>query len=191
MTFIWHEFCVLHFTGFLFDECGFSIRSSRWFLRSTKIEQTFIWVLNTNRFLHSLSISVYFNLAMRFHSDSLTLIESHLFFLRRYWMEQKTTATMTHRAKTMVPTTVATKMIGCLIFTMKIFRSIEIEFRTMTSTENDLTFRTLCVKLKFCWHSSNVVHSSHVSFPFKMYGPSIWCMQYSKFGEPVQKTFNW
>lgn len=114
----------------------------------------------------------------------------YLLFFRMHRTIQQATTPMMHSVNTSAPTIVATKMIGCLIFTTNNLRSIETAFRMMTNTVNDLTFNTLCAYWRFCWHSSMVDHCSHVSRPSIMYGPSMWRMQYSKFGEPLQKMLS-
>lgn len=117
-------------------------------------------------------------------------LSANLFFLRMHRTKQHETTAMMHRVNTTVPTIVAIKIIGCLMFTTNNFRSMDTELRTMTSTVNDFTLRTPCGNLWFCWHSSMVVQSSHVSFPSIIYGPSICRTQYSKFGEPLQKMLS-
>lgn len=123
----------------------------------------------------------------------LNLLMQHfyLLFFRMHRTIQQATTPMMHSVNTSAPTIVATKMIGCLIFTTNSLRSIETALRMITNTVNDLTFKTLCAYWRFCWHSSMVDHCSHVSCPSIMYGPSMWRMQYSKFGEPLQKILSW
>lgn len=111
---------------------------------------------------------------------------SNLLFLRMHCTIQPATTPIMHSVNTSAPTIVAIRMIGCLIFTTNSFRSIETEFRMITKTVNDFTFKTLCAYSRFCWHTSIVDHFSHVSSPSIMYGPSMCRIQYSKFGEPLQ-----
>lgn len=114
----------------------------------------------------------------------------YLLFLRMHRTIQPATTPIRHNVNTSAPTIVATKIIGCLILTTNNFRSIETAFRMITSTVNDLTFKTLCAYSRLCWHTSMVDHLAHDSSPLITYGPSMCLIQYSKFGEPLQKIFN-
>lgn len=97
----------------------------------------------------------------------------YLLFLWMNLSKKNATTAMIQSIKTTTPTTVAINITGCLMFTMNSLRSTETGLRTTTSTVNDLTFKTLCENVRFCWHSSMVIQSSHVSFPSRIYGPSI------------------
>lgn len=118
------------------------------------------------------------------------LSSSYLLFFRMHRTIQQATTAIMHSVKTSAPTIVATKIIGCFIFTTNNLRSIETGFRIITNTVNDLTFKTLCANSRFCWQTSMVDHFSHVSCPSIMNGPSMCRIQYSKFGEPLQKILS-